>query len=56
VGNFETDLNAAVGPSKSVPEEGELPSATGVNAFRPSGVAGTTAPLGTLAEILEVPA
>mgnify|MGYP000344592020 CR=1 FL=1 len=56
MGNFETDLKTAVGPSMSVPDDGELPSATGVNAFLPSGVAGTTAPLGTLAEILDVPA
>ena len=40
----------------SVPEVGELPSATGVKAFLPSGVAGTTEPFGTLAEMLEVPA
>ena len=56
VGSLETDLNTAVGPRISVPDAGELPSATGVNAFLPSGVAGTTEPLGTLAEILEVPA
>ena len=56
VGSFDTDLKTAVGPSMSVPEVGELPSASGVKAFLPSGVAGTTEPEGTLEEILEVPA
>jgi hypothetical protein len=56
VGSFETDLNTAVGPSVSVPDVGEHPSATGVKAFLPSGVAGTTAPEGTFDDMLEVPA
>mgnify|MGYP006961795351 CR=1 FL=1 len=56
VGSFETDLKTAVGPRVSVPEVGEQPSATGVNAFLPSGVAGTTDPEGTFAEMLDVPA
>jgi hypothetical protein len=53
---LETDLKTAVGPRISVPEVGELPSASGVKAFLPSGVAGTTDPEGTFDEILEVPA
>ena len=56
VGSLATDLKTAVGPLTSVPDVGELPSATGVKAFLPSGVAGTTEPFGTLAEMLEVPA
>ncbi len=55
-GSFATDLNTAVGPDMSVPWDGEHPSASGMNAFRPSGVAPTTAPEGTLAEMEDVPA
>ena len=56
MGSFDTDLKTAVGPRVSVPEVGELPSARGVKAFRPSGVAGTTDPDGTFEDILDVPA
>ena len=39
VGNLETDLNTAVGPFLSIAWPGEHPSARGVCAFLPSGVA-----------------
>jgi hypothetical protein len=55
VGSLAIDLNTAVGPRLSVPWVGEQPSARGVHAWRPSGVAGTAEPEGTLAEMLEVP-
>ena len=46
-----TDLTTAVGPNTSVPLKGERTSATGCQAFRPSGVAPVRRPKGTLAEI-----
>ena len=55
VGSLAIDVNTAVGPCVSVPWVGEQPSARGVQARRPSGVAGTTEPEGTLDEMLEVP-
>ena len=39
VGNLPNELNTAVGPNVSVPDDGLAPSANGVHAFRPSGVA-----------------
>ncbi len=56
VGNLPSELNTAVGPWLSVPDDGLAPSASGVCALRPSGVAIVPAPNGTLAEIDEVPA
>ena len=62
VGSLAIELKTAVGPAtsvpdegelpSSVPDEGELPSARGAPAFRPSGVAGTTAPEGTSFEAM----
>ena len=40
----------AVGPFTSLPADGETPSATGVNASLPSGVAPVCAPSGTFAD------
>ncbi|MNF04902.1 hypothetical protein D3C80_2045160 [compost metagenome] len=56
VGSLPMELNTAVGPRRSDPEDGLAPSASGVRARRPSGVAMVAAPNGTLAEMEEVPA
>ena len=39
-----TDLSTAVGPLRSAPWTGEMPSESGVPAWRPSGVAPVTEP------------
>ena len=48
--SFATEFAEAVGPCVSNPAEGETPSATGLNAYLPSGVAPVCAPSGTFAE------
>ena len=46
-----TECSTAVAPRRSRPAVGESPpSASGVPAWRPSGVAPTLAPIGTCAE------
>ena len=48
--SFATEFADAVGPFTSLPAAGETPSATGVYAYLPSGVAPVCAPRGTLAD------
>ena len=47
---FDTEFAEAVGPFTSLPADGETPSATGVYANLPSGVAPVLAPRGTFAD------
>ena len=48
--SFATELAVAVGPFTSLPDAGPIPSARGVYASLPSGVAPVLAPSGTLAD------
>ena len=47
---FATELRVAVGPLVSLPAAGPIPSAIGVPASLPSGVAPVCAPSGTFAD------